>query len=109
MEDWKEKREQDFFYFRPATLENETTNADSDVVFPNGMEDEDDILYLCPDNSDHHEPSSLLFIHQSYDQLQILKWYRSITFLFQFTKLEMKFRAQITKTVEIFVGIQGLF
>ena len=39
------------------------------------MEDEDDILYSCPDNSDHHEPSSLLFIHQSYDQLQILKRY----------------------------------
>ena len=32
-------------------------------------------MYSYPQNSEHYEPSSLLFIHQSFEQVQILKWY----------------------------------
>ena len=40
-------------------------------------EEEDDILYSCP-QSEQSEPTSLLFIHQSNEQLQILKRYNII-------------------------------
>ena len=48
---------------------------ESDFVFTNSSEDEDDILYSYPQNGELYEPSSLLFIHQSFEQMQILKRY----------------------------------
>ena len=56
MEQW----EQDFFFFRAATQDKEVSD-ESDVAYENGSEDEDDILYSCPWNSDSHKPCALLF------------------------------------------------
>ena len=44
-------------------------------MFTNSSEDEDDILYSYPQKGELYEPSSLLFIHQSFEEMQILKWY----------------------------------
>ena len=66
------KQEQDFFYFRPATQQKEMDTED-DVAFEGSNYDEDDILYSCPHNSEDYKPCSLLFIHQSFDQLEIMK------------------------------------
>ena len=74
VEGLKEKWEQDFFHFRPITQEKEVTD-ESDFVFTNSSEDEDDILYSYRQNGEHYKPSSLLFIHQTFEQVQILKWY----------------------------------
>ena len=72
VEGWREQRQEDFFFFRPATQEKEITDED-DVTVENLDVDEDDILYSCGRDVGETEPCSLLFIHQSYDQLQILK------------------------------------
>ena len=58
-------------------MQDKEMSDESDVAYENPNEDEDDILYLCPRNSESQEPCSLLFIDQSYDQLQILKWYQT--------------------------------
>ena len=111
VEGWKEKREQDFFYFRPAT---QVTEADDDSQYEimYSTEEEDDILYSCP-QSEHSEPTSLLFIHQSNEQLHILKWY----YIICTRKIMWPNKSELFKydrclnnaDMSAFVGTQGLF
>ena len=67
-------------------MENE-----DDVVFEGSNDDEDDILYSCPHNSEDYEACSLLFIHQSFDQLEIMKRYNILRYNIQV----FRFRVQI--------------
>ena len=60
------------FFFRPATQEKEITDKHN-VTVENLDVDKDNILYSCGHDVGETEPCSLLFIHQNYDQLQILK------------------------------------
>ena len=53
-------------------------DEESQYEIPYSTEEEDDILYSCP-QSEHSEPTSLLFIHQSNEQLQLLKRYNIIS------------------------------
>ena len=71
---WREQKEADFYFFRPATQETELVDED-DVTIDDIDVDEDDILYSRSREVGEVEPCSLLFIHQSADQLQILKRY----------------------------------
>lgn len=50
---------------------------ESQYEIPCSTEEEDDILYSRP-QSEQSELTSLLFIHQSNEQLQILKRYNNI-------------------------------
>ena len=61
------------------------------VVFEGSNYDEDDILYSYPHNSEDYEPCSLLFIHQSFDQLEIMKWYN----ILRYNIHVLRFRVQI--------------
>ena len=63
----------DFFYFRPATQEREVEEDDGkhpDNVTPS---EEDYILYTEGEEAVMDDVTTLLFIHQSEQQLQILK------------------------------------
>ena len=63
----------DFFYFRPATQEREVEEDDGehpDNVTPS---EKDDILYTEGEEPVMDDATTLLFIHQSEQQLQILK------------------------------------
>ena len=53
--------------------QKEMENED-DVMFEGSNYDEDDIFYSCQHNSEDYKSCSLLFIHQSFDQLEIMKW-----------------------------------
>ena len=67
-------------------MENE-----DDVAFEGSNDDEDDILYSCPHNSEDYKPCSLLFMHQSFDQLEIMKWLNILHYNIQV----FRFRVQI--------------
>lgn len=54
-------------------MQNEEVSDEDYESFQNDNVDEDDILYSCP--REGYQPCSLLFIHQSHEQLQILKRY----------------------------------
>ena len=73
MEEWKTSHPTDFFYFRPATQEREVEEDDGehpDNVIPS---EEDDILYTEVEEAVMDDATTLLFIPQSEQQLQILK------------------------------------
>ena len=73
MEEWKTSHPTDFFYFRLATQEREVEEDDGehpDNVTPS---EEDDILYTEGEEVVVDDVTTLLFIHQSEQQLQILK------------------------------------
>ena len=73
MEEWKTSHPTDLFYFRPATQETEVEEDDCkppDYVTPS---EEDDILYTEGEEAVVDDATTLLFIHQSEQQLQILK------------------------------------
>ena len=73
MEEWITSHPMDFFYFRPATQEREVEEDDGkhpDNVAPS---EEDDILYTEGEQAVVDDTTTLLFIHQSEQQLQILK------------------------------------
>ena len=73
MEEWTTSHPTDFFYFQPATQEREVEEDDGkhpDNVAPS---EEDDILYTEGEQAVVDDVTTLLFIHQSEQQLQILK------------------------------------
>ena len=72
VEGWRDQRKEDFVFFRPSTQEQDIIDED-DVAVQDSDFEEDDILYSCGHDIVGPQPSSLLFIHQSFDQLQILK------------------------------------
>ena len=74
MHKWKESRK-DFFYFRPATQEKdvESDDDDSTEMFSFDEMAEDDILYGQPTTFEGESGNTLLFVHQSVEQLAILK------------------------------------
>ena len=73
MEEWKTSHPTDFFYFRPATQDREVEEDDGE--HPNNIapSEEDYILYTEGEEAVVDDPTTLLFIHQSEQQLQILK------------------------------------
>ena len=75
MHKWKESRK-DFFYFRPTTQQKDI-DADDDAVqmFNSDEITEDDILYAQPTTFEGEKGNTLLFVHQSVEQLEILKRY----------------------------------
>ena len=74
VEGWREQRQEDFVFFRPATQESEIGDEDDVTVQDVDVDvDEDDILYSSSREVGESDACSLIFIHQSYDQLQILK------------------------------------
>lgn len=66
VKEWREKLPQDFFYYRPKTKEDDLT----EVTFEG---DEEDILHSIPSFNAKKLKTSLLYIHQSYGQKEILK------------------------------------
>ena len=73
MEEWKTSHPMDLFYFGPATQEREVEEDDGehpDYIAPS---EEDDILYTKGEEAVVDDATTLLFIHQSEQQLQILK------------------------------------
>ena len=75
MHKWKESRK-DFFYFRPTTQEKDI-DADDDAAQMFNCDEitEDDILYAQPTTFEGEKGITLLFVHQSVEQLEILKRY----------------------------------
>ena len=75
MHKWKESRK-DFFYFHPATQEKDI-DADDDAaqMFNSDEITEDDILYAQPTTFEGENGNTLLFVHQSVEQLSIVKRY----------------------------------
>ena len=70
---WKETRN-DFFFFRPATQDHDVIDADNESEMYNQDEiAEDDILYAQPTTYEGDSGNTLLFVHQSTEQLAILK------------------------------------
>ena len=63
----------DFFYFRPATQEREVEEDDGEHPDNIALSEEDDILYAEGEEAVVDDMTALLFIHQSEQQLQILK------------------------------------
>ena len=75
MHKWKESR-RDFFYFRPATQEKDVESDDDNrEMFSVDEIAEDDILYSQPTTFEGESGNTLLFVHQSVEQLAILKKY----------------------------------
>ena len=74
VEEWKTSHPTEFFYFRPATHETEV-EEDDDCEPPDysAPSEEDDILYTEGGEAVVDDATTLLFIHQSEQQLQILK------------------------------------
>ena len=76
MHKWKESR-RDFFYFRPTTQEKDVESDDDNnrEMFSVDEIAEDDILYSQPTTFKGESGNTLLFVHQSVEQLAILKRY----------------------------------
>ena len=73
MHKWKESRK-DFFYIHPATQEKDVeSDDDSTEMFSFDEMAEDDILYGQPTTFEGKSGNTLLFVHQSVEQLAILK------------------------------------
>ena len=73
MEEWNTSHPTDFFYFQLATQEREVEEDNGkhpDNVAPS---EEDNILYTEGEQAVMDDATTLLFIHQSEQQLQILK------------------------------------
>ena len=73
MEEWNTSHPTDFFYFRPATQEREVEEDDGEHPDNVALSEEDDILYTKGEQAVVDDATTLLFIHQSEQQLQILK------------------------------------
>ena len=73
MEEWKTSHPTKFFYFRPATHETEVEEDDYEPPDYGAPSEEDDILYTEGGEVVVDDATTLLFIHQSEQQLQILK------------------------------------
>ena len=63
----------DFFYFQPATQEREVEEDDGKHPDNVTLSEEDDILYTEGEQAVVDDVTTLFFIHQSEQQLQILK------------------------------------
>ena len=63
----------DFFYFRPVTQEREVEEDNGEHPDNVAPSEEDDILYTEGEQVVVDDVTTLLFIHQSEQQLQILK------------------------------------
>ena len=75
MHKWKESRK-DFFYFYPTTQEKDIDADDNAAQRFNSNEiTEDGILYAQPTTFEGENGNTLLFVHQSVEQLSILKRY----------------------------------
>ena len=73
MEEWKTSHPTDFFYFRLATQEREVEEDNGEHPDNVAPSEEDDILYTEGEEAVVDDATTLLFIHQSKQQLQILK------------------------------------
>ena len=73
MQEWRETHRADLLYFRPAAQEEEVLTDDPDNGEYFVEEGEDDILYVEGVDSITDDMNTLLFIHQSVEQLHILK------------------------------------
>ena len=73
VEEWKTSHPTEFFYFRPATHETEVEEDDCEPPDYGAPSEEDDILYTEGGEVVVDDATTLLFIHQSEQQLQILK------------------------------------
>ena len=73
VQEWRETHGCDLFYFWPATQEEEVVQDDGDDGEYIVEEAEDDILYAEGGDSSTDNMTTLLFIHQWAEQLQILK------------------------------------
>ena len=73
MEEWKTLHPMDFFYFQLATHEREVEEGDGEHPDNVAPSEEDNILYTEGEEAVVDDVTTLLFIHQSAQQLQILK------------------------------------
>ena len=73
MEEWTTSHPTDFFYFRLATQEREVEEDDGEHPDNIAPSEEDDILYTEGEQAVVGEATTLLFIHQSEQLLQMLK------------------------------------
>ena len=73
MEEWTTSHPTDFFYFRLATQEREVEEDNGEHPDNIALSEEDDILYTEGEQAVVDDATTLLFIHQSEQQLQILK------------------------------------
>ena len=73
MEEWKTSHPTNLFYFRLATQEREVEEDDGEHPDNVAPSEEDDILYTEGEEVVVDDATTLLFIHQSEQQLQILK------------------------------------
>ena len=71
--EWRQTRGADLLYFWPATQEEEVLTYNLDNGEYIAEEAEDDILYVEGVDSIADDMNTLLFIHQSAEQLHILK------------------------------------
>ena len=73
VQEWRQTCGADLLYFRPATQEEEVLTDNPDDGEYIVEEGEDDILYVEGVDSIADDMNTLLFIHQSAEQLHILK------------------------------------
>ena len=73
MEEWTTLHPTDFFYFRLATQEREVEEDDGKHPYNITPSEEDNILYTEGEQAAMDDATTLLFIHPSEQQLQILK------------------------------------
>ena len=73
VQEWKQTHRADLLYFRPATQEEEVLTEDPDDGEYIVEEGEDDILYAEGVDAIADDTNTLLFIHQSAEQLHVLK------------------------------------
>ena len=83
VQEWSRTHGSDLLYFRPATQEEEVLTDDIDEGDYIVQEEEDDILYAEGVQSAADDMNTLLFIHQSAEQLHILKRCQTRTLLFK--------------------------
>jgi len=70
---WRESKK-DFFYFRPAIQITDVNSDDNNTGIDMDEElSEDDILYNQPTTFEGDKGNTVLFVHQSVEQLAILK------------------------------------
>ena len=73
VQEWKQTHGADLLYFRPATQEEELLTEDPDDGEYIVEEGEDNILYAEGVDAITDDMNTLLFIHQSAEQLHVLK------------------------------------
>ena len=73
MDELRTSHPTELFYFRPATKETEVEEDDCEPPDYGAPSEEDDILYTEGGEAVVDDATTLLFIHQLEQQLQILK------------------------------------